>query len=76
MRYSNDKEQRIIIKQLETAGWRIEPRSSHILAFPPDGVSRPVLLGKGQPQDWRTKKNMISNIEKIDPSLRGKIKLG
>lgn len=69
------KEQRRVIATLETYGWRIERRSRHVLAFGPDGKSRPIILGGSADgkKGGRTMLNMISNIERIDPRLKGKI---
>jgi hypothetical protein len=38
-KYSNDKEVRRVLSQLEDQGWRIRVGTKHIQCYSPDGVS-------------------------------------
>lgn len=60
MSRSPGKEIEAILDVLREQGWRITRpgRKSKFLAWPPDGVTRPVPI-HATPSDWRWRENLI-----------------
>lgn len=57
------KEIKKIIKEAERQGWRVEMRSKHYMAFPPDKSHGPVTLPVS-PSDHRAVKNVLSEMRR------------
>lgn len=68
MKRSCNKEINRILRELEEQDWRIERVVGKFLAWPPDGVSRPVPVHES-PSDHRWRKNLISVLRRAGADI-------